>query len=86
MRRNLEIKLILNSKLSATFNDNLGMYTSVIPYREWKVWDSKYYKERDRMENKNIKSREWTVDFSVITVILIRHSMHRHIEDNLVIK
>lgn len=31
MRRNLEIKVLLNSKLSMKFNENPGMYTSVIP-------------------------------------------------------
>lgn len=46
MRRNLEIKVLLNSKLIITFNDNPGMYISVIPIGN------------EKFERINIKKKE----------------------------
>lgn len=86
MIRNFEIEGLLNSKPSTTFNDKPGMYTSIIPtgHEEFEIVNITKRGTKGKLETLSPESEQ--ADFSVTTVILIRHSMHRHLEDNLVIK
>lgn len=86
MRRNLEIKVLLNRKLSTTFNDIPGVYTSVIPTGKDKFEIVSITKRGAEGKLETLSPESEQVDFSVTPVILIRHSMHRHLENNLVIK
>lgn len=86
MRRNLEIKVLLNRKLSTTFNDNPGVYTSVTPTGNDKFEIVNITKRGAEGILETLSPESEQVDFSVTPVILIRHSMHRHLENNLVIK